>query len=78
MTEQHRVDRPDIGNGKSRPRRFRQSDIRQLIVTGLVEGRICQEAEAAEFDERRRTANQGNARCHAISVCQLLAGRVTR
>ena len=79
VTEQHGIDRPNSGRSDGRPRRLGQSDLWQLIVTRLVEGRIGQETESTKLDERGGTANQVMRAVMPSPVCQLAgADRVTR
>ena len=82
VTEQDRVDRPDVRDGERRTHGLGQRDLRQLVFAGFIEGGIGEQTKAGIFDENRGAADQSEtwSSHDCFSICQTCAaaGRVTR
>ncbi len=79
VAEQHGIDGAEIVGVQGGASGLGQCDVRQLVVTRLVEGRIGDETETGDFDQHRRAADQSEARSgHFSSPYAARAGRVTR
>jgi hypothetical protein len=60
VAQQHGIHVPYLIGCKRRGRQLRQRHLRQAIFARRIEGRIGQQAKAAEFNQRGRTADQGD------------------
>src|SRR5262249_15996400 len=63
VAEEYGIDLPDLGCRARRTAELLQRDMRQLIFTWSVEGRIGEQAEAIGFDELGGPANERDHRC---------------
>lgn len=60
VAEQHSIDFADGLCADRRARQFFKCDVRQFISPRRIEGRIGEQAKAIDFDQRGRTADQGD------------------
>ncbi len=60
VAEQHGIDLADRIRAERGTDQLFQLHMRQLIGAGLVEGRIGEQPEAVDFDERGGAADQGD------------------
>ena len=58
VAEQHGIDLADRVGAQRRSCQLLQLHMRQLIGAGRIEGRIGQQPEAVDFDQRGGTADQ--------------------
>jgi hypothetical protein len=71
MTEQYRIDRADCVGAQRRAGQLFEFHMRQLIVAGRIEGRIGEQPEPVDLDQRGGAADQGDPkRVHVdLTVC---------
>ena len=57
VTEEYRIHGADFSSAKRQACGFDELHMRQLILAGRIERRISQKPEAADFNERGRSAD---------------------
>jgi hypothetical protein len=71
VAEQHGIDLADIIGAERRANQLFQLHMRQLISAGLIEGRIGEQPEAVDFDQRGGAADQGDGNCHDLLLYEI-------